>query len=72
MILVCRNLRDRDVNIRHILDDGSLESLGKSEARLRSAMGVPETDLFLDEQGLTARAYDLQAGRIAFVDKEDP
>ena len=71
MILVCRALRGSDVRMRHILDDGSLETNEHAERRLMQALGVPETDLFATPEELVLRAYDTQAGRIAYEEKND-
>jgi len=71
MVLVCRHLRKDDFNIRHIREDASMEKHHLAERRLMQEMNVPETDLFADEEELVLRAYDLQAERIAFVEKKD-
>jgi uncharacterized protein (DUF488 family) len=71
MILVCRALRGGDVRIRHILEDGELETNEHAERRLMQQLDVPETDLFATPEELIARAYDIQAGRIAYEEKGD-
>jgi len=70
-VLVCRHLRNEEFNIRHIREDGTAEMHHQAERRLMQEMGVPESDLFADEEELKQRAYDLQGQRIAFVDKKN-
>lgn len=70
MVLVCRHLRSEPVEIRHILADGSLESMDSAEARLLDAVGLPATDLFRSRAELIEEAYDLQAERIAYSEPE--
>jgi DNA-binding LacI/PurR family transcriptional regulator len=70
-ILVCRHLRSDPIGIRHILEDGSLETHGQAELRLLAKVGLPPDDLFCSREELLAQAYDLQGKRIAFVESED-
>jgi len=67
MILICRALRSEPVQIRHILEDGSLESQWDAERRLLLALRMPQLRLFESPEGLIQRAYDNQAERIAYV-----
>jgi uncharacterized protein (DUF488 family) len=69
-VLVCRHLRSDPIEIRHILEDGSIESTEQAEARLLDAVGLPPTHLFCDRSELIEQAYDLQAERIAFTESE--
>jgi uncharacterized protein (DUF488 family) len=71
MILVCRSLRGEDIHIRHIHEDATVEKHPEAEQRLRRAMGVLDNDLFAGEDELVQRAYDLQAGKIAYVEKRE-
>lgn len=66
-ILVCRNLKAPALSIVHILADGQTESHEAAERRLLELAKIPEDDLFLDEQALLAKAYDIQAERMAYV-----
>jgi uncharacterized protein (DUF488 family) len=65
-ILVCRALRTADLDIQHILADGSLESGTAAERRLMAALNILP-DMFHDEAECVERAYDTQADRIAYV-----
>ena len=65
-LLVCRHLRSPDLSIRHILDDGTVESHESAERRLLDVVGLPHGDLFSDRIELLERAYDLHGQEIAF------
>ena len=69
-ILVCRNLRSLDIDIRHILEEGSLESHLELERRLMRTLRISENHLFNSFEQQLERAYDVQAGKMAFVEKE--
>lgn len=69
-ILVCRHLRSDPIEIRHILDDGEIETNEQAELRLLELVGLPTTHLFLSRQDLVEQAYDLQGERIAYVGSE--
>lgn len=71
-ILVCRHLRSDPVDIRHILEDGSLETTEHAESRLLEMVGLPPQDLFHERAELIEQAYDLQAQRIAYTEVEAP
>ena len=68
-ILVCRNISGPGVTIRHILEDGELEDHEKAGQRLMAVLKVPEYVLFAEPSSQLAKAYDIQAEKIAFVDK---
>ncbi len=68
MILVCRALWAEGFQIFHILADGRAEPHEHAERRLVQSLGLERT-LFepnLTEGDLIERAYDIQAGRIAY------
>jgi uncharacterized protein (DUF488 family) len=70
-ILVCRELRQRDVTIRHILRGGGLEEHAQAERRLiEEELGSrDQAELFTrpdDTELLVERAYTARADRIAF------
>ena len=67
-ILVCRHLRKENLAIRHILEDGSIETHADAENRLLAMMKLPPGDLFQSKEELVEEAYDRQGERIAFVD----
>lgn len=69
MILVCRNMRRDDVQIRHVLEDGSYEDNTESERRLMRLLGIAENNLFATAAELIERAYDLQGAKIGYEEK---
>ena len=64
-LLVSRHLIRRGVSIRHILVDGALESGEAAEARLATAMGLEQDDLFLDPAARIEEAYRLGTGGLS-------
>jgi uncharacterized protein (DUF488 family) len=70
-ILVCRQFRN-DLDIWHILGDGSLESHTEAETRLLAEEKVPGDDLFTPREELIAKAYDRRGGKIAYHECGDP
>ena len=69
-VLVCRQLRSDPIEIQHILNDGSIETMEQSESRLLEVVGLPTADLFQDRSELIEQAYDLQAERIAYTESD--
>ncbi len=70
MLLVCRNLREHNMIIRHILEDGSLEDNRDTEKRLMKMLKIDPADLFSTEEEQIQRAYDLQADKVAYTLEE--
>lgn len=70
-VLICRRLRAKNLPIRHIFEDGSIEEHPDAEQRLLRLLGIPPTDLFETEEEIIERAYDLQSERIAFLAGEE-
>ncbi|AMV19049.1 DUF488 family protein [Planctomyces sp. SH-PL14] len=70
MILVSRELRGLDIEIRHIINQDTVESNAQAERRLLKAVGIAERDLFVPVDDLIERAYDLQADRIAYASQD--
>jgi uncharacterized protein (DUF488 family) len=67
-ILICRHLRDTELQIKHILADGGLEDHARTEKRLVKKMGIERT-LFepdLSEEEMIRRAYEERGQEIAF------
>jgi uncharacterized protein (DUF488 family) len=64
-ILICRHLR-RDLDIRHILEDGRLEAHADAELRLLDLLGLPRGDLLSSVEEMIELAYDQQGERIAW------
>jgi uncharacterized protein (DUF488 family) len=71
MILVCRALRSEPIEISHILEDGSVESLADSERRLMQELKMRQLRMFESPEDLIQRAYDTQGEKIAYV-RDDP
>jgi len=71
-ILVCRHLRSEPINIEHILEDGSIETMEQAETRLLDAVGLHQKDLFMNRSELVEQAYELQSERIAYTESEAP
>ena len=68
MVLVCRCLKSMGVEVRHILEDGCIESQEEAEARLVKRL-VIEPTLFEQDatrEELVRRAYDEQGQAIAY------
>lgn len=72
MILICRALRREQLEILHILEDGSLESLADSKRRLVKTLKLEQMGLFETEEDLVERAYDLQGQKFASAGKGSP
>ena len=70
-ILVCRQFRN-DMDIRHILSDGSLETHADAENRLLAEEKVPGDDMFTPHEELIAKAYDRRGGKIAYHECGEP
>ena len=67
-ILICRQLREGELSIQHILADGTLESHATTEQRLVKLTGI-ERDLFepdLTDAEILSRAYEARGKEIAF------
>ncbi len=65
-ILIARYLDERGIEVRHILEDGSIETHNEAMKRLKRQLGVPEQDLFRSQGQLAAEAYRIQGQRIAY------
>jgi uncharacterized protein (DUF488 family) len=65
-ILVTPRLRERGIEVRHILSDGTLESHEQAESRLAQLFDLPERELFRSSGEIVAEAYRLQGEKIAY------
>lgn len=65
-ILVSPRLRERGLDVLHILSDGSLESQEQAERRLTQLFDLPERDLFRSTGEVVAEACRLQGEKIAY------
>ena len=61
-----------ELEIRHILNDGKLESHSDAESRLLAEERVPAEDFFISREELIARAYDRRGAKIAFHESGEP
>jgi uncharacterized protein (DUF488 family) len=65
-ILISRYLHEKSVNVRHILEDGSLEDHDALLLRLLAVHGIQENHLFFTRDELVAMAYEKQAEQIEY------
>ena len=70
-ILVCRHIRDTDVRIRHILEDGTIEEHHDAIRRLMRTLKLQETNLFKRPEEIIEDAYDIQGEKIAYTEVSD-
>lgn len=70
-ILVCRQLRESGIKIRHILDDGSIEEHNDSVRRLLRTLKLQETNLFKSPEEIIEDAYDIQSDKIAYIEVDE-
>ena len=69
-ILVARELANRQIDVAHILGDGRLEPHDETNERLLMRFGLCEPQLFSLRSELIEQAYEAQAARIAYVEKD--
>ncbi|HWY20272.1 MAG TPA: DUF488 domain-containing protein [Candidatus Acidoferrum sp.] len=65
-ILIARYLHEKGCDVRHILEDGSLEAHDASLLRLLAMHGMQENNLFHTKDQLVAIAYERQAEQIEY------
>jgi uncharacterized protein (DUF488 family) len=65
-ILICRELRSRDLEIKHILADGAVETNAEAERRLMQLTNITP-DMLIHESECIEMAYEKQANNIAYV-----
>jgi uncharacterized protein (DUF488 family) len=70
-ILVCRQIRN-DLDIRHILGDGSIETHADAETRLLAEEKVHGDDFYIPREELIAQAYDRRGAKIAYHECGEP
>jgi len=68
-ILVARHLEEAGISVTHILDDGRSESHASAMSRLQQQLKLPQHDMFRSDAELVQEAYQIQAQRIAYIDK---
>ena len=69
-ILICRNLTDKGINIKHIMSNGRTEDHKDSEQRLLKLFGLNHPDMFRSEQQRLNDAYIRQGEKIAYETAE--
>ena len=72
LVLICRELRNMDVSISHVREDGSLETQEDCESRLLCLAELPPGDLFSSREQMVNLAYDHQARKIAWSEQRTP
>jgi len=71
-ILVARHLVTRNLDVSHILADGSTETHQETIQRLKHSLNlVVQRDMFKTDEELTQLAYSLQEEKIAYALPED-
>lgn len=65
-VLVARRLRERGVEVLHILTDGTLEPHTETERRMLAGLGIPEADLFRSREEILEDAYARRGRQIAY------
>ncbi|MCC7201080.1 MAG: DUF488 family protein [Nitrospirae bacterium] len=66
-IIICRNLRSKDIEIKYILGDGKIENNVDFEHRLLEMSKLPQHDLFRSDKDLIEQAYDFQGEKIVYM-----
>ena len=69
-ILICRQLRVPDLEIKHILADGGVESQNEMEERLMNSLAV-KPDMFMEKVECVEEAYRRQAEKLACTVQSD-
>jgi uncharacterized protein (DUF488 family) len=69
-LLIGRRLRERGVEVGHILADGAIQRHQTVEARLLSVTGLSDDDLFAPPTERLANAYRARARKVAFAERE--
>jgi uncharacterized protein (DUF488 family) len=67
-ILISPRLRERGIEVLHILSEGSLETQEQAECRLAQLFELPERELFRSTEEIVADAYRRQGEKIAYQD----
>ena len=70
-ILICRHMRQYDIEIKHILENGGIERNSDAEKRLMKTLNISQEqgDLFSSLKELIEKAYDIQGEKIAYISK---
>jgi uncharacterized protein (DUF488 family) len=65
-ILISRHLREQNIRVSHILENGILEDHDASIERLLKLLHLAEPDMFRTREELVSLAYTLQGDKIAY------
>ena len=65
-ILFSRRLRDRGVEVKHILGDGTVETHDVVMNRLLKKLGFPKSDMFRSNKDLLNDVYKIQGEKLAY------
>lgn len=70
-ILICRHMRQYDIEIKHILENGGIENNSDTEKRLMKTLNISQEqgDLFSSMEERIEKAYDIQGEKIAYISK---
>lgn len=68
-ILVSRRLAARGITVRHILEDGRIESHDEAVSRLLAELGLPDHDLFRSREDMIDEAYRRRGEEIAYTEE---
>jgi len=66
-ILICKNLKNFQIQINHIIDANTIENHTKTEFRLLKLFHLEQPDLFMNEARRLEKAYSRQEEKIAYV-----
>ena len=67
-ILICRHIKSEQIEIKHILEDGSIEDNNELEKRITQKLWKKlQVELSDTKEDIIRRAYDKQGERIAYV-----
>ena len=69
-VLICRNLKSKDVNIIHILDNARIERQSDTELRLLKLHKLNQPEFFRTDAQRLNDAYNLQGIKIAYEEVE--
>jgi uncharacterized protein (DUF488 family) len=71
-VLVSPRLRERGIEVQHILGDGRIETQEQAGERLVALLHLPEHELFRSRAEIVAEAYRLQAEKMGYQTTPPP
>ena len=66
-ILICKNLKEYQIQIFHIIDANTSENHTETEFRLMKLFHLEQPDLFMKDSERLEEAYSRQEGKIAYI-----